>query len=71
MGATQNIETCNLIYDLHVDSPILQTEDKRQGKKTLFGGGLGKLDIEPIDIELKPGTKPYAGKYYNVPKAYK
>ena len=38
--------------------------------KTLFGGGLGKLDIEPIDIELKPGTKPYTGKYYNVPKVY-
>ena len=105
LGATQNIETCNLIYDLHVNSPILQMEEKRQGKlldanytkvdiddmvkdldvpretkrkltaklkkfKTLFGGGLGKLDIEPINIELKPGTKPYAGKYYNVPKAY-
>ena len=37
---------------------------------TLFGGGLGKLDMEPIDIELKEGTKPYAGRYYNVPKAY-
>ena len=28
------------------------------------------LDMEPIDIELKPGTKPYAGTYYNVPKEY-
>ena len=36
----------------------------------MFGGGLGKLDIGPIDIELKPGTKPYARKYYNVPKEY-
>ena len=103
LGATQNIETCNLIYDLQVDSPILQTKGKRQRKlldanytkididdmvkaldipretkwkltaklkkfKTLFGEGLGKLDIELIDIELKPGTKPYTGKYYNVPK---
>ena len=32
--------------------------------KTLFGGGLGKLDIEPIDIKLQPGTKPYIGTYY-------
>ena len=106
LGATQNIQTCNLIYDLHVDSPILQTEEKRQGKlldanytkvdiddmvkdldvpretkrkltaklkkfKTLFGGGLGKLDIEPIDIELKPGTKPYAGSTITSPKHMK
>ena len=37
---------------------------------TLFGGGLGLLDIKPVDIELKPGSKPYGGRYYNVPKAY-
>ena len=38
----------------------------------MFGGGLGKLDIEPIDIKLQPGTKPYIGTYYNnVLKAYK
>ena len=28
---------------------------------TLFGGGLGLLDIRPVDIELQPGSKPYAG----------
>ena len=38
---------------------------------TLFGGGLGKVDMKPIDIELKEGTTPYASTYYNVPKAYK
>jgi len=27
--------------------------------------------MKPIDIELKEGTTPYAGSYYNVPKAYK
>ena len=37
---------------------------------TLFGGGLGLLDIRPVDIELQPGSKPYAGRYYNIPKAY-
>ena len=39
---------------------------------TLFGGGLGLLDIRrPVDIELQPGSKPYASRYYNIPKAYK
>ena len=37
---------------------------------TLFGGGLGLLDIRPVDIELQSGSKPYAGRYYNIPKAY-
>ena len=94
LGATQDIQTCNLIYDLHVDAPIVQTEEKRQGKlldanytrvnindmvkdldvpretkrkltaklkkfKTLFGGGLGKLDIEPIDFKLMPSSDNY------------
>ena len=38
--------------------------------KTLFGGGLGKLNMEPINIKLKPNSTPYTGRYYNVPKAY-
>ena len=38
--------------------------------QTLFGGRLGKLDMEPIDIELIPGSKPYGGRYYKVPKTY-
>ena len=37
---------------------------------TLFGCGLGLLNIKPVDIELQPGSKPYAGWYYNIPKAY-
>jgi len=36
---------------------------------TLFGGSLGKVDCEPIHIDLKPGTKPSKQRYYNVPKA--
>ena len=83
-----------LITWLHVNSPILQTEEKRQGKlldvnytkvdiddmvkaldipretkrkltaklkkfKTLFRGGLGKLDIEPIDFKLMPSSDNY------------
>ena len=37
---------------------------------TLFGGGLGLLDIKPVDIELKPGSKPHASQYYSIPRAY-
>ena len=37
---------------------------------TLFGGGLGLLDIKPVDIELRPGSKPHASQYYSIPKAY-
>ena len=39
--------------------------------KTLFGGGLGKVNTKPIDLEIKEGTKPYATTYYNIPKMYK
>ena len=38
---------------------------------TLFGGGLGKLtNMKPATIKLKKGSKPHAGRYYNLPKAY-
>ena len=44
-------------------------KEKLKKFKILFGGGPGgKLDIKPINIELKPGTKPYAGTNYNVLK---
>ena len=37
----------------------------------LFGGGLGCLTKQaPATIKLKPGSKPYAGRYFNLPKAY-
>ena len=36
----------------------------------LFGGGLGLLNIRPVDIELQPGSKPYTGRCYNIRKAY-
>ena len=37
----------------------------------LFGGGLGCLkNCEPATFKLKPGSVPYAGRYYNFPRAY-
>jgi hypothetical protein len=37
---------------------------------TLFGGGLGRLNIPPVSIELKKDAKPVQGRYYNIPKAF-
>jgi hypothetical protein len=37
---------------------------------TLFGGGLGALDIEPIHLELKDGAKPYHAKPFTIPQAF-
>ena len=38
---------------------------------TLFSGGLGESKVEPVDIKLKPGFKPYQHKgYYSVPKMF-
>ena len=37
----------------------------------MFGVGLGTLDMKPVEIDLQPDAKPYASKFYNVPKAYK
>ena len=37
---------------------------------TLFGGGLGKLNVDPIRLEIKHGAKPYHAKPFAVPHAY-
>ena len=38
---------------------------------TLFSGGLGEAKVEPVEIKLKPGFKPYQHKgYYSVPKMF-
>jgi transposase InsO family protein len=37
---------------------------------TLFGGGLGALQIEPIHLELKGDARPYHAKPFAVPHAY-
>ena len=39
---------------------------------TLFGGGLGQLNINPIHLELTDGAKPYhARRAFPIPQAYK
>ena len=35
--------------------------------KELFDATLGYWDTEPVGLELKPGYKPFNGRYYPVP----
>ena len=35
----------------------------------LFGGGLGKLNIKPVHLELKPDGKPYHARAFPIPQA--
>jgi hypothetical protein len=52
------------------------TEDEKQklGKTlkkfpTLFGGGLGMLNIKPVNLELICGEKPYHERPFPVPQS--
>jgi hypothetical protein len=36
---------------------------------TLFGGGLGMLNIKPVRLELIDGTKPYHARPFHVPQS--
>ena len=60
-----------MVNDLDV-TKVTKKKLKQTLKKypTLFGGGLGTLDMKPVEIELMPNAKPYVRKFYNVPKAY-
>ena len=59
-----------------VDNLDIQQSSKRALKSTLknypklYGGGLGKLNIEPVLITLKEGSKLYQGRYFNIPQVY-
>ena len=37
----------------------------------LFDGTLGDWATDPVDLELKPGSKPYNSRYYPVPRINK
>jgi hypothetical protein len=52
------------------------TDDEKQvlGKTlknfpTLFGGGLGMLNIKPLRLALIYGTKPYHSRPFHVPQS--
>ena len=52
-----------------VDDLNIPTTSKTKLKRTLykfpllFGGGLGKLKIKPVSVELKEGAKPSAARF--------
>ena len=62
--------------DEMVDGLDIRGSSKKALKSTLkkfpklFGGGLGKLEMEPVSITLKEGSKPYQERYFNIPQAY-
>ena len=62
--------------DEMVDILDIQRSSKRALKSTLkkfpklFGGGLGKLGMEPVWITLKESPKLYQGRYFNIPQTY-
>ena len=37
----------------------------------LFDGTLGDWDTDPVNLELKPNSKPFNSKYYPVPRINK
>jgi len=45
--------------------PVLQEHE------AAFAGTWGKWDGKPIELELKEGYKPYYGKPYQIPQAYR
>ena len=57
LGATQDIEICTLIYYMYVESPILQQEDKRQGK--LLDAHYTKVNIDDMvkALDISRDTK--------------
>jgi len=46
------------------------TKSLQKPAPTLFGGGLGKVGVGPIELDLEDNAKPYCSRYYSVPKAY-
>ena len=45
--------------------------DLKEQYPVLFGGGLGKLTIPPVHLELKPGSKPYHACPFPIPQSLK
>ena len=43
--------------------------DTLEAYPTLFGGGLGRLNIKPIDLELKPDATPYSARPFPIPQS--
>ncbi len=54
----------------HLDSDQkAKLQEVLKSHPTLFGGGLGTLKVDPVHIELKPGSKPYHHRLYPIPQS--
>jgi hypothetical protein len=71
-----NYEAANL-HDVAANAHSLNAQQKNQllslleDFEDIFDGTLGHWQTKPVEIELKPGAKPYSGRYYPVPKINK
>ena len=65
------VDIDDIVYDLDIAKSTKQ-KLKQTLKKypTLYGGGLGRSEMRPVEIELIPDTKLYTSKFYKVPIAY-
>ena len=60
-----------MVSDLDISKETkLKLKQTLKKYPTLFGRGLGTIDMRLVEIELIPDSKPNASKFYNVPKAY-
>ena len=65
------VDIDNMVNNLDiVDTTKQKLKPTLKKYPTLFGGGMGTLDMRLVEIELKPDAKLYASKFYNVAKAY-
>jgi hypothetical protein len=64
------------IEDVIKEQTHLSVEEKEQLQNVLFEfqdlfkGQCGKYNGDPVSLELIPGSKPYYGKPFSIPKAY-
>ena len=70
-------QKANLQKEIEENCPQLNLKQRRELLKLLtkfeelFDGTLGTWKSTKYNIELKEGAKPYHGKAYSIPKAYK
>jgi hypothetical protein len=63
-----NVEVDPFVQELtHLTEDDKQVLSKTLMKfPTLFGGGIGMLNIKPVKLELIDGSKPYTMKYHSL-----
>jgi hypothetical protein len=67
----RKVEVDTFVQELeHLAEDEKQKLDKTLKKfPTLFGGGLGMINIKPVNLELIDGAKPYHARPFPVPKS--